>query len=400
MSLRSPSFAGNPKYLVPGMAAPYASPPRGRGPPLSSSAYRSPQYSSYIPPSIVSAMHAGHTSQELQSYEGQQRPTRPPRSTSNHGHTHSPPIITQADSQGSKYSARYGQPPESMEHSYQDSRGNMPKPKLLQYGSIEDYESSSASSDEEEEEEYDERTARRGQAQAARALMPPPKLERAYSQRRPSLIHAKTTQVVERFESDRREERRQSRKVPNSVIANEREQRASVSRPPPHRQTQSEYNTHQARVTVGSSSADRRTSYNTIRHRAPEDQYDAERKREKHASNFTMHNRHIPGQFLDDEEEEEFEYLPVSMPNRRPGELQDEAAASSDVEQIYEDEVQSSLNSQREQDSSFTQFIPGQRMRARCCYECRKVSGMVHSEPYHNADMRFIEESPLRRSQT
>jgi hypothetical protein len=205
---------------------------------------------------------------------------------------------------------------------------NMPRPKLLQYtDNGDDQGSESESSDGEGDYEYDEReaTRRSREAQQARVLMPPPKIKRNASQQRPRLTHAKTTQVTERLEDNRREKRRQSVVVPDRVVHQERERertqrpsaptrRSSVSRPPPHRHTQSEYDTRHARVVVNDSRSNRRqSSYQVyekayedyVKARAVDDQYNAERKREKRASRVIEHDRFIPGQFEDEDEEED-----------------------------------------------------------------------------------------------
>jgi hypothetical protein len=346
---RPQSFAGDPSgpYWVPGMPAPYPSPPQERGPPPSFSAYQSMQnmpnmqhmqnmqYPQPIPPYMgQQGYYPGHP----QQYEGQ-RPSMSARGSSNYGQSRPAPIITQDDN---KYSARYGQPPTPQEPHMRGANVTMPKPKLLQYGNQEeDEESDSDFTD----EEYDERESRRQQAQ--RQLMPPPQLtKREPSQRRPTLTRPNTTQVVDHI-VDPRQKRRQSIVVPDPVAPRERERvrerapresaaparRASVSRPPPpHRQTQSEYNTREpARVVVNDSRRDRRKSYQLyektyedfVRNQAAEERYQAERKREKRASRVIVQERqpqrHMPGQYEDDSEsEEEEEEEPVRISASRP----------------------------------------------------------------------------------
>jgi hypothetical protein len=349
---RPQSFAGDPSagFWVPGMPAPYPSPPQERGPPPSFSAYQNMpnmpnmqhmqnmQYPQHIPP-YMGGQQGGYYPQQPQQFDGQQRPSLSARGSSNYGRSQPPPLITQEDT--SKYSARYGQPPTPNDNHMRGAHPSLPKPKLLQYGEHDDDEDSESESSD-EEPEYDEREARRRQ-QAARVLMPPPNLKRDQSQRRPPLAHAKTTQVVERLESDRREKRRQSIVVPDRAVPRERQRererapqvsaaplrRASVSRPPAHRSTQSEYDTRQARVVVNDSRTNRRKSYQVydktyddfVRSRAAEEQYNAEKKREKRASQrIIVQERHVPGQFEDDEEseeEEELEPVRILAPRQR-----------------------------------------------------------------------------------
>lgn len=350
---RPQSFAGDPSasYWVPGMPAPYPSPPQERGPPPSFSAYQNMQnmpnmqhmqnmqYPQQIPPFMGGPQQGGYYPQHPQQYDTQQRPSMSARVSSSYGQSRPAPIITQDEN---KYSARYGQPPTPNEPHMRAANLSMPKPKLLKYGNQEDDEESDSDYTE-GEEEYEEREARRQQAQ--RQLMPPPKLsKRDPSQRRPTLTHAKTTQVVNRI-ADGHEKRRQSIVVPDRVVPRERERvrerapresavpsrRASVSRPtPPHRQTQSEYDTRQAaRVVVNDSRTNRRKSYRVydktyddfVRAPAAEEQYQAERKREKRASRVIVERqpeRHMPGQFKDDEESEEEEEEPVRVLASRP----------------------------------------------------------------------------------
>jgi hypothetical protein len=332
---RPQSFAGDPSagYWTSSMPAPYPSPPQERGPPPSAYYNNMPNMpygASPIPPYMGSGHPGGYYGQPTQPYDGQQRPQISARGPSNYGQrSHAAPIITQEDTDRSKYSARRSQQP------------SFPKPKLLQYSAEDDQAAESDYSD--SEEEYDEREERR-RVEAARVLMPPPKIKRDPSQRRPTLPHAKTTQVVDRLETGRRE-RRQSIVDPERRVHAERERerererpqrvsaapsrRASVSRPPPrHLHTQSEYNTRNARVIVNDSRSDRRRSYQPseksyedyVKARQVDDQYKAERMREKRASRVVQ-ERYIPGQFDDDDdedesEEEEQEEEPVRVLNR------------------------------------------------------------------------------------
>lgn len=278
-----------------------------------------------------------------QQYDGQQRPPPSARTASNFSQRgHAPPIVTQEDPGLSKYSARYNhsQPPTPSEH---HTRGpSLHQRKLLQLGYPgvgQEEHSESEYTESEDEYVHDLRAESRRvlEARAARELMPPPNIKRDKSRSRPPLTHAKTSQVVDRLESDRREHRRQSLVVPDRSVQAGRERerertrptaaparQASVSRPPPpHRHTQSEYNARQARVVVNDSRHNRRQSayqsyekaYNDFaRAQAVDDQYNAERKREKRASRIVQEPRYVPGQFNDtDDEEEEEEEEPVRV---------------------------------------------------------------------------------------
>ncbi|KAH3940266.1 hypothetical protein HBI56_220250 [Parastagonospora nodorum] len=339
---RPQSFAGEPSsFWAPGMPAPYPSPPQERGPPPSFSAYQSMQnmpnmqhlqYPHHIPP-YMGAQQGGYYPQQAQQFDSQQRPPLSARGSSSYGHSQPPPIITQDDT--SKYSARYGQPPTPNEQHYnRGANPTLPKPKLLQYGEPDADEDSSSDSEYTEDEEHEREVRQQQQVRAARALMPPPKMKRDQSQRRPALTHAKTTQVVERLENDRRDKRRQSIVVPDRAVPRERQReraptvsaapsrRPSVSRPPVHRSTQSEYDTRQARIVVNDSRNNRRKSYQVydktyddfVRDRVAEEQYKAERQREKRASRVLMQEQYIPGQYEEDESEEE---APRVLPHRQ-----------------------------------------------------------------------------------
>jgi hypothetical protein len=351
---RPSTFAGEPgaAYWVPGMPAPYPSPPQEpRGPPVAYQNYanmqhmQQMQYSAPIPPYMGTGQQGNYYAQSTQPYEPQQRPSLSARVSSSYGQrSHQPPIITQEDNGPSQYSARFGraQPPTPNE---QHMRGaNMPKPKLLQYTGHPDDEGSDSESSG-SDEEYDEHEATRRSRE--RALMPPPKTSRSASQR-PPLHHAKTTQVTERGEDSRREKRRQSVVRERVVHQEPREReraprviaapapapaptrRASVSRPP-HRHTQSEYDTRQGRVVVNNTRDNRRQSayqsyekvYNDYVKDRADDQYNAERRREKRSSRVIVEpartertersERFVPGQFDDSDEEEEEEPEPVRV---------------------------------------------------------------------------------------
>ncbi|EAT91506.1 hypothetical protein SNOG_00011 [Parastagonospora nodorum SN15] len=340
---RPQSFAGEPSsFWAPGMPAPYPSPPQERGPPPSFSAYQSMQnmpnmqhlqYPHHIPP-YMGAQQGGYYPQQAQQFDSSTTaPAVRTRLVKLWSHSQPPPIITQDDT--SKYSARYGQPPTPNEQHYnRGANPTLPKPKLLQYGEPDADEDSSSDSEYTEDEEHEREVRQQQQVRAARALMPPPKMKRDQSQRRPALTHAKTTQVVERLENDRRDKRRQSIVVPDRAVPRERQReraptvsaapsrRPSVSRPPVHRSTQSEYDTRQARIVVNDSRNNRRKSYQVydktyddfVRDRVAEEQYKAERQREKRASRVLMQEQYIPGQYEEDESEEE---APRVLPHRQ-----------------------------------------------------------------------------------
>lgn len=375
---RPQSYAGDPSFLwgqsgMPGMPAPYPSPPQEpqshrypqpqepqqhRGLPPAGM-YNGMQQMSNMPNIQYQAMpqwgmhqpgypvqQPGYTYPQQPQQGFQQRPDMSARGSSSYGRL-PPPVITHAgDNEPNQYSARYSrQPPtpsEPLPHSQKRlSHQQMPPVKLLQYG---DEVSSDDDSEEEEDEpviEYDAREEQR----RARALMPPPKLTRAPSQRRPVLTHTKTAPAVEPVQ--RRESRRKSIVVNDPVPSRERQReqrvparatadlsrRASVSRPPNHRSTQSEYVTPQARIEVNNSRSDRRQSYQAYERaqqahareqhaRVLEERYKEEQKRQKRASKvYEQAPRHIPGQFDDDEEsdeeESEEEHIPVPPVLRR-----------------------------------------------------------------------------------
>lgn len=254
---RPMSYSGEPgaSYWVPGMPAPYPSPPQDRRPPPAPSAYRNmPQYH-HMPsgPQMASYM-APHTQPNgyyaQQQYPVQttppydlQRPAPSTRNSSAYGTRNQPaPIVTQDRREHHRHSARYGPPQSATQTKFPLQIGN------------EAYES--PASDSSSEEEYED-------PRNTRAPMPPPKVKRPKSQtRRPSLRHAATTQVVDRLE------RRQSIVVPErpkdrgrAPRVSDASTRVSTSRPPaPSRQTQSEYDTRPGRVVVNNTKASRRQS--------------------------------------------------------------------------------------------------------------------------------------------
>ncbi|KAH3917173.1 hypothetical protein HBI56_121440 [Parastagonospora nodorum] len=227
---------------------------------------------------------------------------------------YSAPLITQEGQ--SQYSARYGSAP------LPTTRPSPSQTLPLQYGE-QDFEESSES--EYSENEEDEREVRQRQERAARALMPPPKSRRDTSQRRPTLAHAKTTQVVEHLEANRREKRRQSIIVPDRADPRERHRyrerapasnadptrRPSVSRPTPrplpHRSTQSEYNTRRASIVVNDSRSNQRASSGQDKDRAAEGRYDAARQRVKRANSVKIQQRYMSSLSEDDDDSDKEE---------------------------------------------------------------------------------------------
>jgi hypothetical protein len=401
MTTRRPStIAGEPgaAYWVPGMPAPYQSPPQEqRGPPPSNSAYQNMQhmphmqYPAPIPPYMASGQQPHYYAPSTQPYEAQQRPSLSARqSYGQRGQP--PPIITQEDNGPSQYSARFGrQPPTPSE---QHMRGaNMPKPKLLQYtGPPDDDESGSETSD--SEDDYDQQEATRRTREAARALMlPPPKRN---ASQRPPLNHAKTTQVTERHEDNRRERRRQSVHQDRIVHQEPREReraprvaaapapaptrRASVSRPP-HRHTQSEYHTRQAHIMVNNNRDKRRQSayqpqsyekvYNDyVTAQAVDDQYNAERRREKRSSRVIVEparqerpERFMPGGFEnDDDDESEEEPEPVRALSSRPRRKTESdprrgKERPSEIKNKRENDVEAYINSTRGSHAPFADHV-------------------------------------------
>jgi hypothetical protein len=260
---RPMSYSGEPGSQYPwgsAMPAPYPSPPQDRGPPPSASAYRSippypqmpfmaphPQTPGYYPPQQP-------YNQTSPPYEIPSRPALNTRLSSNYG-THNTrngpaPIITQQP-RDPKYSARYPQQPQSA------TQARFPAPLQLQG---EAYKSSDteSSSEEEDQQELDPRDPRH-----ARALMPPPKMKRSKSKKRPSALRAKTTQVVDIDRADRQMDppERPARERASSRTDNPLSRRMSVGRPAVQRQTQSAYDTPRARVVVNQSAkASRRQS--------------------------------------------------------------------------------------------------------------------------------------------
>jgi hypothetical protein len=346
---RPESFAGNPSasYWVPGMPNAYPSPPQEpRGPPPANAAFHMQQHMQHMqnmqnmqypmPYMQQQPMSQGGYYPQPQQYPSAQHydhPQRPPmsaRGSSSQGPRSFPaPIITQAiDEPASKYpSARFAPPPTPVEQHHQQQnqmRLSYRKPKLIQASQYEDEDSEEDAFEGEEEydEEYDAREEERRSRQD-RALMPPPALRRGQSQRRPTLSQTKTAPAVDRPE--RRENRRKSIVVPDPISARELEQdrpmrRQSVSRPA-HRKAQSEYTTAQARVEVNNSRSNRRQSYQAYemaqmeyakarQAEALEEQYKAERQREKRASRPVVRQR-MPGQFEDYDDDEEQDEQPA-----------------------------------------------------------------------------------------
>jgi hypothetical protein len=325
------------------MPAPDPSPPQEpRGPPPAISAYpiQNMQNMQYPMPYMRQPISQGgyYRPQQYPSAQHYEHPQRPPmsaRGLSSQGPRSFPaPIITQViDEPSSKYSsARLAPPPTPVKQHHQQSQIRLaykPKPKFIQ-ASGSKYEDKDKDSDEdafegeeEHNEEYDAREEGRRSRQD-RALMPPPALRRGQSQKRPSLSQTKTAPAVDR--PDRHESRRKSIVVPDPLSARELEQDhpmrlQSVSRPA-HQKAQPEYTTAQTRVEVNNSKSNRRQLYQAYemaqieyakarQAEALEEQYRAERQREKRASWAVVQQRHIPGQFNDDDEDEEEDEQPA-----------------------------------------------------------------------------------------
>ncbi|CAO2652188.1 Nn.00g004710.m01.CDS01 [Neocucurbitaria sp. VM-36] len=350
---RPMSYSGEPgvPYWVPGMPAPYPSPPQEQhGPPPSASAYRNmqqypqmPQVPQGAPYMVPHAQPNGYyapqypLNQTSPPYDLQPRPDLSTRNSSYYGTRNQPaPIVTQERREPPKYSARYPQPQSATQTKF-------PTLQLQD----EAYESSESGSSSEEEYEPNPR----------HALMAPPKIKRSKSsskKQRPNLRHANTTQVVDRLE------RRSSIVVPERPKDRDRASRSnnastrgvSVTRPAaPERQTQSAYDTRTARVVVNNTRANRRQStqiYDKMyeqyaqakaieerlakakaleeeaaqarlieqgKARALEEQYKAEQKRQKRSSRAY----YPPVEFDDDvDEEEEERPAPLRNGRRRP----------------------------------------------------------------------------------
>ncbi|KAL1605030.1 hypothetical protein SLS60_004573 [Paraconiothyrium brasiliense] len=304
---RPMSYHGDPgsNYYVPGMPAPYPSPPQDFGPPPSMSAqYSMPQprqHHPQMPPFMMGTppsnfyqgdyqgghpmaqAQAQHMSQTSPPYE-QQRPSlsarNPPsfharRPVSGFG----PAMVTYENNKAEQMpSARYGNAPQS-------ARQERFPMKALKQTAHDDSESS---------EEYESSSEEEVPiAPPPKQLMPPPQLKsKSKKEQRPVLRHAKTTQVTQVY-NDRRERRQsvsQSQMLPERP--RERDNKASrvntapasrsisKSRPgPPKRATQSAYDTPHARVLVENPRTSRRQSvqaYDRAYEPQYEDEYDSE----------------------------------------------------------------------------------------------------------------------------
>lgn len=299
-SARRPiSYHGDPgqNYFVPGMPAPYPSPPQEYGPPPALSAHYSmpqphhPQMAPFMmgatPPShyyqpghpmAQAQAQAQHMTQTSPPYE-LQRPPLSARTASNF-QARRPvsgfgPALDNYDNhkaEQSMPSARYGSAP-------QGARQERFPMKAIMHTAHQDSESSEEYMSESEEEAP--------VAPPPKQLMPPPKIKtKSKQEQRPVLRHAKTTQVTQVY-NDRRERRQsvsQSQTLPERP--REKDNRASrvstappsrsisVSRPaPPKRVTQSAYDTPRARVLVENPRTSRRQSYQAYE-RAYEPQYE------------------------------------------------------------------------------------------------------------------------------
>ncbi|KAF1937944.1 hypothetical protein EJ02DRAFT_39347 [Clathrospora elynae] len=270
---RPTSYSGEAgsQYWVPGMPAPYPSPPQEHGPPPSSSAawrsmqqYQTAPMGQMGPPLPPYMQQYGQTpgypqyppnQQTSPPYRESQRPGIPSRTSSNYTTRNgSALVITQAPHEQPRISARHGPPPSATQPTF---------PTMLQIQDGAYDVSASESEPEADEEEYFESDHR--DARAPRALMPPPKITRSKSKsrkqrpERPPIRHANTTQVSD---VDRK-----SRRISQSLVidehptrergsraSNEPSRRMSVSRPAaPERRTQSDYATPRAHIVVNNS---------------------------------------------------------------------------------------------------------------------------------------------------
>ncbi|KAL5402846.1 hypothetical protein PMIN04_012925 [Paraphaeosphaeria minitans] len=305
------SYHGDPgqNYFVPGMPAPYPSPPQEYGPPPAMSAHYSmpqPQHHPQMAPFMMNGTppshyyQGGHSMAQVQHmpqtsppYE-HQRPQLSARTASNFPARRplsgfGPTLVTYDNNNTNNNtnkaeqpmpSARYGNAPQSARQERFPMKALMPT-------AHHDSESS-----EEYESEYEEEAP---VAPPPKQLLPPPKMKsRSKQEQRPVLRHAKTTQVTQVY-NDRRERRQsvsQSQTLPERP--RERDNRAprvstapssrsiSVSRPaPPKRMTQSAYDTPRARVLVENPRSSRRQSYQAyerVYEPQYEDDYDSEQE--------------------------------------------------------------------------------------------------------------------------
>ncbi|KAK7192119.1 uncharacterized protein CC84DRAFT_1178595 [Paraphaeosphaeria sporulosa] len=293
---RPMSYHGDPgqNYFVPGMPAPYPSPPHEYGPPPAMPTHYSmpqPQHHPQMAPFMMNATppshyyqgghpmaQAQHMPQTSPPYE-HQRPQLSARTASNFparrpvsGFGGALVTYDNNKAEQSMPSARYGNAPQSARQERFPMKALMP----------------TAHHDSESSEEYDSEYEEEAPvAPPPKQLMPPPKMKsRSKQEQRPVLRHAKTTQVTQVY-NDRRERRQsvsQSQTLPERP--RERDNRTSrvstappsrsisVSRPaPPKRVTQSAYDTPRARVLVENPRSSRRQSYQAYE-RAYEPQYE------------------------------------------------------------------------------------------------------------------------------
>ncbi|KAF1958051.1 hypothetical protein CC80DRAFT_547102 [Byssothecium circinans] len=189
---RPMSYSGEPghSYWVPGMSTGYPNQSQEHGPPPSMARYsmqhqqmQHPQMAPYMMQQNGLYYPPGQPAQTSPSYEYQRPPLSARTSSTATYQARGPmvgnaPVITQPDRSEPMPSARYANSQARQE----------------QYPPQQDESESSefdSSSEEEEEQEEEPRPTRR------RELMPPPELKAKSSRdRRPSLRHAKTTQVV------------------------------------------------------------------------------------------------------------------------------------------------------------------------------------------------------------
>ncbi|KAF2251822.1 hypothetical protein BU26DRAFT_245187 [Trematosphaeria pertusa] len=270
------SYQGDPgpNYWVPGMPAPYPSPPHEHGPPPAMSAHWSMQQPQHaqMSPYLMGATPPnyyppGHPMAQTSPPYDLQRPPLSARGSYQTGRPTSgfgPTLVTYEQSNQPMPSARYPNAPQSARQ--------------------ERFQFESGSSDDESSEEDDYEPDPRND----RALMPPPKLKSTKNtkERRPSLRHANTTQVYNErrmSQSQTLPERPRERDPRASRVSTAVPSRApSVSRPNlvQHPKAQSSYETtRSAYVTVEDPRARRRRSVQTYGK-----QYEAEQKRQNRDS--------------------------------------------------------------------------------------------------------------------
>jgi hypothetical protein len=299
---RPMSYHGDPtpNYFVPGMPAPYPSPPQEYGPRPSMSAHYTmpqPQHHPQIAPFMMSGTppsqyyQGGHPMAQAQHMPQASLPYEQRLPLSARTHSNFQPrmpvsgfgaaLVTYENNSNNSNSNKAEQPMPSARY------GNAP-PSARQERFPMKAILHTAHQDSESSEEYESSSEEDVPvAPPPKQLMAPPKMKsKSKQEQRPVLRHAKTTQVTQVY-SDRRDRRQsvsQSQTLPERP--REKDNRASrvstapssrsisVSRPaPPKRVTQSAYDTHHARVLVENPRNSRRQSYQTYE-QAYEPQYE------------------------------------------------------------------------------------------------------------------------------